>query len=67
MRRTFVQTSIGNGIIGAKNDDTSEASDEDEHKNSFFGESRKSFEMDRLETVPFDNEVGDDYQSDYTV
>ncbi len=44
-----------------------ESPDEDEHENSFFGVNSQFFEMDCLETVPFDDEVGVDYESDYTV
>jgi hypothetical protein len=51
----FASTSTGNRIIGAANNETTEGSKEDE--NSFFLEKSIMFEMDRLETVPFDDEV----------
>jgi hypothetical protein len=54
-------------MVGAKSNDTSEGSHKEEHKNSFFGENGEIFEIDRLKTVPFDDEVRVDYESDYTV
>jgi hypothetical protein len=55
----FVWTYTGDIIAGAENNDTSaEGSDEDEPENSLFGKNSEMFEMDRLEMVPLDDEVG---------
>jgi hypothetical protein len=40
---------------------------EDKNKNSSCCENSRIFEMDCLETAPFDNEVGVNYKSDHTV
>jgi hypothetical protein len=49
-----------------ENNDMTEGSEEDK-PNSFFDENSKCFEMDHLERVPYDDEVGVHYESDYTV
>jgi hypothetical protein len=36
-------------------------------ENSFLDENTEILEMDCLEMVPFDGELGADYESDYTV
>jgi hypothetical protein len=54
-------------MVGTENKDMSEGSNEDKQENTSFGENSKIFEMDCLETVPFDGEEGVDYESEYTI